>query len=251
MNNLFINNLQWSESNLSLTKFQNGDDISFADNPYKWTKLNYRKQPAYSINPFMDSDLIPRLGLIYNIYALIDKRGLIPVGQKLPNFSEWESLNNYFLCCIHPDDSESVETEAILDDLESVEMEAIPYDSESVETEAILDDLESVETEAIPYYSETEKTETILGTLFQSVIFDNNNIKIEFTDKNFFNWFAGGKVSPSGLISEFGESAYFWADEFCKNSYGGFVKFSKAQNFKTELNYFHRQDGFYIRTIQE
>jgi uncharacterized protein (TIGR02145 family) len=227
MNNLFINNLQWSESNLSVTKFQNGDDISFADNPYKWTKLNYRKQPAYSINPFMDSDLIPRLGLIYNIYALIDKRGLIPVGQKLPNFSEWESLNNYFLCCIHPDDSESVETESILDDSESVETEAIPYDSE------------------------TEKTETILGTLFQSVIFDNNNIKIEFTDKNFFNWFAGGKVSPSGLISEFGESAYFWADEFCKNSYGGFVKFSKAQNFKTELNYFHRQDGFYIRTIQE
>jgi len=212
MNNLFINNLQWSESNLSVTKFQNGEDISFADNPYKWTKLNYRKQPAYSINPFMDSDLIPRLGLIYNIYALIDKRGLIPVGQKLPNFSEWESLNNYFLCYTHPDDSESEETKTILDD------------SESKETKSILDDSESVETEAIPYDSETEKTETILDTLFQSVIFDNNNIKIEFTDKNFFNWFAGGKVSPSGLISEFGESAYFWADEFYKNSYGGFVK---------------------------
>ena len=224
MNNLFINNLQWSESNLSVTKFQNGDDIYFADNPYKWTKLNYRKQPAYSINPFMDSDLIPRLGLIYNIYALIDKRGLIPVGQKLPNFSEWESLNNYFLCCIHPDDSESEETKTILDDSESVETESIPYDSE---------------------------TETILDTLFQSVSYDNNKIKIEFSDKNFFNWFAGGKVSPSGLISEFGENVYYWADEFAKNSYSGFVKFSKTQIFKTELNYFHRQEGFYIRTIQE
>jgi len=212
MNNLFINNLQWSESNLSVTKFQNGDDISFADNPYKWTKLNYRKQPAYSICPFIGNDLSPRLGLIYNIYAVMHKRGLIPVGQRLPNFSEWESLDNYFLCCIHPDDSESVETEAI------------PYDSEH---------------------------ETILDTLFQSVTYDNNKIKIELSDKNFFNWFAGGKVSPSGSISEFGESVYFWANEFDKNSFSGFVKFSKFQNFKTELNYFHRQEGFYIRTIQE
>jgi hypothetical protein len=236
MNDLLINNIQWSQFNLSVTKFRNGEDIPFAENPYQWTKLNYRKQPAYSINPFMDSDLIPRLGLVYNIYAVMDKRGLIPVGQRLPNFLEWNSLNNYFISCIRPDDSESEETKTILDDSETVEIEAIPYDSEIKEKEIILDDSENV---------------TILDTLFQSIIFDNNKIKIEFSDKNFFNWFAGGKVSPSGLSSEFGESVYFWANEFGKNSYGGFVKFSKTQIFKTELNYFHRQDGFYIRTIQE
>lgn len=210
MNNLLINNLQWSESNLSVTKFQNGDDISFADNPYNWTKLNYRKQPAYSICPFIGNDLIPRLGLIYNIYAVMDNRGLIPVGQRLPNFSEWASLNNYFQCCTHP------------------------YDSE---TETILDD--------------SEIEETILNTCFKSITYDTDKIKIKFSEKNFFNWFAFGKVSPSGSISEFGESVYFWANEFDKNSYSGFVKFSKTQIFKTELNYFHRQEGFYIRTIQE
>lgn len=78
----------WMAENLNVSKFRNGDLIPEAKTTEEWVKAApawcyYNNDPKNEI----------KYGKLYNWYAMIDPRGLAPVGWHMPFDSEWETLN--------------------------------------------------------------------------------------------------------------------------------------------------------------
>ena len=85
----------WMASNLNVEKFRNGDPILYAKTNQEWIESGKKKTPAwcyYDGNP----ENGVKCGKLYNIYALIDPRGLSPSGYRLPNDKDWDILVNAF-----------------------------------------------------------------------------------------------------------------------------------------------------------
>ena len=62
--------------NLNLLSFNNGDPIPIINNENEWFKAGKNKEPAccfYNNNP----ENKERYGVLYNWYAVTDKRGLV------------------------------------------------------------------------------------------------------------------------------------------------------------------------------
>lgn len=86
-----LGNQIWSNSNLDVTKFQNGQDIPEAQSDSEWKKAAIDGTPAwcyYNQNPENGT----KYGKLYNWYAVIDSRGLAPSGWHIPTDAEWEIL---------------------------------------------------------------------------------------------------------------------------------------------------------------
>jgi uncharacterized protein (TIGR02145 family) len=81
----------WTKENLSLTKFLNGDDIPLVTNSDEWSALGKSKKPACAYLSY-DEKNGKKFGLLYNYYAIIDKRGLAPEGWSIPACKDWEQL---------------------------------------------------------------------------------------------------------------------------------------------------------------
>jgi uncharacterized protein (TIGR02145 family) len=94
MNRILIGKQIWSDKNLDVVTFTNGDSILCAQNSSDWIYAGENKIPAYCNldyeNPY---GLI--LGKLYNWYAVNDKRGLVPNGWKIPENNDWEILANF------------------------------------------------------------------------------------------------------------------------------------------------------------
>jgi uncharacterized protein (TIGR02145 family) len=78
----------WMAENLNISSFRNGDLIPEAKTNEEWVKT----APAwcyYENDPKNEA----KYGKLYNWYAMIDPRGLAPVGWHMPFESEWETLN--------------------------------------------------------------------------------------------------------------------------------------------------------------
>jgi uncharacterized protein (TIGR02145 family) len=86
-----INNKFWESENLDVVKFKNGDDIYEARTLEEWTNASENKIAAWC-NPehVPEGDL--KYGKLYNYYAIIDERGLIPDGYTIPSQKDWLSL---------------------------------------------------------------------------------------------------------------------------------------------------------------
>jgi TonB family protein len=86
-----IGNQYWMSKNLNLDSFRNGDAIKEARTEEEWNLALQRKQPAwhYAMN---NSDYDTIFGKLYNIYSVIDSRGLAPKGWEIPNDSNWLEL---------------------------------------------------------------------------------------------------------------------------------------------------------------
>ena len=85
----------WSDKNLSAKYFRNGDTIQFTNNAEEWKKANDAKKPAWC---YYDDRHINgnNYGLMYNWYAIIDSRGLVPIGWHIPSIKEWITLIDHF-----------------------------------------------------------------------------------------------------------------------------------------------------------
>ena len=85
----------WSSENLNVSRFRNGDIIPQAKTHEELETMGKNGQPAWCFYNFSDStDLqVERFGKMYNWYAVIDPRGLTPVGWHIPNNEEWEELD--------------------------------------------------------------------------------------------------------------------------------------------------------------
>ena len=88
---LKINNKLWAIENLDIVKFRNGDDVFEAKTPEEWTKAGENKMAAWC-NPEHLPEGELKYGKLYNYYAIIDERGLIPDGYSIPSHKDWVSL---------------------------------------------------------------------------------------------------------------------------------------------------------------
>jgi uncharacterized protein (TIGR02145 family) len=90
-NQFLIGHTFWTKVNLSVTKFKNGDQINLAENSNEFKQFCSIKTPAAIILRDIDGRLDYQQ-LYYNIWALLDKRGICPEGFEIPNVDNWKSL---------------------------------------------------------------------------------------------------------------------------------------------------------------
>jgi len=86
-----IGNQTWTTKNLDVSKYRNGDEIPHVDDPLTWSKLTYGAWCYYENN---DSNGIT-YGKLYNMYAVLDPRGLAPAGFHIPSDKDWTILTDY------------------------------------------------------------------------------------------------------------------------------------------------------------
>ena len=85
-----IGNQIWSAKNLEVIKFRNGDPITEAKSFEMWILYAKEGKPAWC---YYNND--SSKGKLYNFYAVIDKRGICPIGYHIPSIEEWSILNEY------------------------------------------------------------------------------------------------------------------------------------------------------------
>jgi uncharacterized protein (TIGR02145 family) len=86
----------WTQSNLKIITFQNGDTIPEAASSMAWEEAGRAHKPAWcyqQMNEINNSiEYRDTCGKLYNWYALNDKRGFAPKGWHVPSKAEWNQL---------------------------------------------------------------------------------------------------------------------------------------------------------------
>jgi uncharacterized protein (TIGR02145 family) len=86
-----IGNQIWMSENLNVDRFQNGDLIPEVRTAEEWEQAGKNKEPACC---FFNND--PEngkyYGRLYNYFAVIDSRGIAPLGWKFANDKDWKNL---------------------------------------------------------------------------------------------------------------------------------------------------------------
>ncbi len=81
----------WMTRNLNVEVFRNGDSVLEVKSQEEWIEAFNKNQPAwcyYNFDPSNDK----KYGKLYNWYAVIDPRGLAPIGWHIPSRAEWDTL---------------------------------------------------------------------------------------------------------------------------------------------------------------
>ena len=93
-NSVKIGNQVWTNENLNVDRFQNGDIIPEAKTAEEWMAAGNAKRPAWC---YVDNDPKngEKYGKLYNWYAVNDKRGLALAGWHVPSEEEWTVLSNF------------------------------------------------------------------------------------------------------------------------------------------------------------
>ena len=86
-----IGDKTWLTQNLAVTHFSNGDEIKMATSFDEWMSFNMNSEPAYMYFNFDPVNSL-KYGVLYNFYAVNDKRGLAPKEFHIPSTLEWEKL---------------------------------------------------------------------------------------------------------------------------------------------------------------
>ncbi|MFN8275757.1 MAG: fibrobacter succinogenes major paralogous domain-containing protein [Flavobacteriaceae bacterium] len=85
-----IGNQIWTQSNLNVSRYRNGDPIPQATLS-EWSTLTSGAWCYYANNTING----PVYGKLYNWYAVNDPRGLAPVGYHIPSDAEWTTLTTF------------------------------------------------------------------------------------------------------------------------------------------------------------
>ena len=88
LNTTKINNQVWMSHNLDVFTFRNGDSIFFAKNKEEWILAGREGIPAYHYSNF-DNSNNSKGNILYNYFAVKDKRGLAPSGWRIPNLKDF------------------------------------------------------------------------------------------------------------------------------------------------------------------
>lgn len=86
-----LGNQVWMKRNLSVKIFRNGDTILHAKTAEEWVKAGQNGVPSWCHydNDTSNDDIH---GILYNAHAVLDKRGLAPIGWHIPDVNEWRTL---------------------------------------------------------------------------------------------------------------------------------------------------------------
>jgi len=86
-----IGNQCWTQSNLKVSKYRNGDTIPTGLNNSDWGNTTTGACSIYDNNSLND-DIV---GKLYNHNAISDSRGLCPTGWHVPSDVEWSELETF------------------------------------------------------------------------------------------------------------------------------------------------------------
>ena len=84
----------WTQSNLTVSKYRNGDNITNITVNTQWSQTNTSSTGAWR-NYNNDANNGTTYGKLYNWYAVNDSRGLCPTGWHVPTDAEWTTLENH------------------------------------------------------------------------------------------------------------------------------------------------------------
>jgi uncharacterized protein (TIGR02145 family) len=90
-NTVQIGNQCWTQSNLKVSKYRNGDNIPTGLSNTAWQNTTAGAYAIYDNNPVNDG----LYGKLYNHYAVMDTRGLCPTGWHVPTDGEWTTLETF------------------------------------------------------------------------------------------------------------------------------------------------------------
>jgi uncharacterized protein (TIGR02145 family) len=90
-NTVQIGSQCWTQSNLKVTKYRNGDNIPTGLNNNDWYNTTSGAYAVYNNDPVNDG----LYGKLYNHYAVTDSRGLCPTGWHVPSDGEWTTLPDF------------------------------------------------------------------------------------------------------------------------------------------------------------
>ena len=80
----------WTQSNLKVSKYRNGDNIPTGLNISAWQNTTAGAYAIYNNDPVNDG----LYGKLYNHYTVTDSRGLCPTGWHVPTDADWTALSN-------------------------------------------------------------------------------------------------------------------------------------------------------------
>jgi uncharacterized protein (TIGR02145 family) len=86
-----IGNQCWTQSNLKVSKYRNGDNIPTGLNNSAWESTTVGAYAIYNNDPVNDG----LYGKLYNHYTVMDNRGLCPTGWHVPTDGEWTTLETF------------------------------------------------------------------------------------------------------------------------------------------------------------
>jgi len=81
----------WTQSNLKVSKYRNGDNIPTGLSDGQWSSTSSGAYALYNNDPVNDG----LYGKLYNWYTVNDTRGLCPTGWHVPSDGEWNFLVKY------------------------------------------------------------------------------------------------------------------------------------------------------------
>jgi uncharacterized protein (TIGR02145 family) len=81
----------WTQSNLKVSKYRNGDNIPTGLLDGQWASTSSGAYAIYNNDPANDG----LYGKLYNFYAVTDSRGLCPTGWHVPSDGEWTTLTTF------------------------------------------------------------------------------------------------------------------------------------------------------------
>lgn len=81
----------WTQKNLNVSKYRNGDPIPQVTDPTQWQNLKTGAWCYYENKT--DNGIV--YGKLYNWYAVKDPRGLAPIGYHIPTDAEWTILTTF------------------------------------------------------------------------------------------------------------------------------------------------------------
>ena len=94
--NVTIGTQNWTQTNLDVAAFRNGDSIQRAQTDAEWKLASMFQEPAWCYYKTETGEVTTYCKL-YNWYAVIDPRGLAPAGWHIPTVAEWETLNDFLV----------------------------------------------------------------------------------------------------------------------------------------------------------
>jgi uncharacterized protein (TIGR02145 family) len=90
-NQILIGSQVWSDSNLNVSTYRNGDIIPQVTDQTAWNNLTTGAWCYY----FNDTGAEIYYGKLYNWYAINDSRNLAPIGWHIPSATEFDTLSTY------------------------------------------------------------------------------------------------------------------------------------------------------------
>lgn len=88
-----IGQLDWMSLNVDTAKFQNGDAVPIIEDAGAWAEAGKSSRPAMTF--YSGAGKIPsEWGRLYNYAAIMDARGLCPVGWRVPDDGDWAELES-------------------------------------------------------------------------------------------------------------------------------------------------------------